>query len=239
MNDLRKIIVLGFSLLLLYPAGALMAQTAKLNLLGDFKEDWRDNWIERKLAVPPATFEVISEDDSNQVLRVISEDGAGSLWRMLDLRPGLVGKIRWRWKIDGALSDDTNEKSKTGDDYAARVYVVFEPHLVSWRTRAICYVWASGQPVGSTYKNPYSHSVRMIVVESGKKNKREWVAEERNFVADYRKAFGANPKMVTGVAVMVDTDNSNQFAMSYFDDLSIEVSDPIAEEARRKREIKF
>jgi len=239
MNNLKHKFAVGLSLLMLYPMTTILAQTTKLNLLGDFKEDWKDTWIQRKLAVPPASFEVISEDDSNRVLRVVSEDGAGNIWRMLAIRPGLVGKIRWRWKIDGALSKDTNEKSKTGDDYVARVYVIFEPHLVSWRTRAICYVWAAVQPVGSVYKSPYSNSVRMIVVESGKENKREWVGEERNFVADYRKAFGSEPTMVTGVSIMVDTDNSNQFGMSYFDDLSIEVSDPIAEEARRNREIKF
>ncbi len=235
----RKHTILVALCLLLGLSGAAFSQTNKINLLGDFGDDWRQDWVERKLAVTAAVFDVVTEEDSNKVLRAMTEDAAGSMWRMLAIRPGQVGKIRWRWKIDGALSKNTEEMTKRGDDYVARVYIVFESHLVSWKTRALCYVWAAGQPVGSTYKNPYASTVRMIVVESGDENKRKWVAEERNFIADYRKAFNDAPEMITGVAVMVDSDNSNQFAMSYFDDLSIEVSDPMEEAKRRSREIRF
>lgn len=124
---------------------------------------------------------------------------------MLDIHPGKIGKISWRWKVAKSLSKNTKEKKKRGDDYAGRLFVVFEPHFLNWRTRAICYVWAAHEPVGSIYKNPYAKSVATIVIESGNERCGIWINEERDFIADYRKYFGGAPEMVSAVAIMVDT----------------------------------
>jgi hypothetical protein len=43
------------------------------------------------------------------------------------------------------------------------------------------------------------------------------VAEGRDFVRDYRAAFGEPPKLVAAVAVMVDTDNTKSSALACFD----------------------
>ena len=205
-------------------ATSASAQTSELNLLGEFSSDWKKSWIERKISEKPTLYEVV-EQDTNKVLRASSINESSALWHSLELYPGRIGTISWKWKVDKLLSDDINEKSKKGDDYAARVIVVFEPHLVSWKTRAICYVWAAKEPVGTIFRNPYAQSVAMVVVQSGKENKGKWLSEERNFVSDYRKAFDGHPEMVSAVAIMVDTDNTNHEAVTWFDDIKIMVSD--------------
>jgi hypothetical protein len=45
------------------------------------------------------------------------------------------------------------------------------------------------------------------------------MVEERNIDEDYRKAFGGEPPMINGVAIMTDTDNTKESAVAYFGDI--------------------
>jgi len=59
----------------------------------------------------------------------------------------------------------------------------------------------------------------MIVVESGKKMLNTWIEEERNIYKDYLNAFGKKPPMISGVAIMTDSDNTGESAVSYYGDI--------------------
>jgi len=48
----------------------------------------------------------------------------------------------------------------------------------------------------------------MIVVESGEAKINQWVSEERNVFEDYKRAFGKEPPMASGVAIMTNTNNA-------------------------------
>ena len=135
-------------------ASTVLAQESKMKLLGDFQEGWEKSWIERKFYGPPATFEVV-EEDADSVLQVTTNRSGSALWHSLNIKPTERSKISWRWKIEDTLPDNTPERKKIGDDYVARVYLVFAPHLVNWRTRAICYVWVQG--VAHPQKDGHNH----------------------------------------------------------------------------------
>jgi hypothetical protein len=45
------------------------------------------------------------------------------------------------------------------------------------------------------------------------------VSEERNVYEDYKKAFGEEPSMISGVAIMTDTDNTGESATAYYGDI--------------------
>jgi hypothetical protein len=45
------------------------------------------------------------------------------------------------------------------------------------------------------------------------------VTEERNVLEDYRKAFGEDPPLINGVAIMTDTDNTGESAVAYYGDI--------------------
>ena len=59
----------------------------------------------------------------------------------------------------------------------------------------------------------------MIVIESGNEKIGQWVRESRNLYEDYQKAFGDDPPMISGVAIMTDTDDTQESAVAYYGDV--------------------
>ena len=192
-------------------------------VLGDFGDGWDENWKEKRFTRSSNRFEMIREE-SNAVLRVTSSNSAAGMFRDLKIEPLQSAQFSWRWKVDRSLADNTNERQKQGDDYAARVFVVFKSSIfLPWTSRAICYVWAGHDSVGSVYKNPFSGGVMTMVLQSGDDRVGEWLTEERDIVADYIRCFGKAPDKVSGFAVMVDTDQTGAEATAWFDDMVLVV----------------
>ncbi|MCL5884091.1 MAG: DUF3047 domain-containing protein [Deltaproteobacteria bacterium] len=59
----------------------------------------------------------------------------------VSLDPKAYPRLSWSWKIVRTIGKG-DERTKAGDDYAARVYVVF-PSVLFWKTRAVNYIWAN------------------------------------------------------------------------------------------------
>ena len=59
----------------------------------------------------------------------------------------------------------------------------------------------------------------MFVVESRENDKNTWKSEERNIINDYQQAFGNTPPMISGVAIMTDTDNTKESAITFYGDI--------------------
>ena len=66
---------------------------------------------------------------------------------------------------------------------------------------------------------PWTYQVQMIMMESGSTKLNTWITEERNVYEDYKQAFGEEPPMISGVAIMTDTDNTGESAMTYYGDI--------------------
>jgi hypothetical protein len=106
------------------------------------------------------------------------------------------------------------------DDYAARIYVIF-PSWIFSNIKSIEYVWSDDLPKGTVMTSPYFPNIKLIVVESGKKDNNDWVLEERNIYEDYKHAFGANPAGVGAIALMTDTDNTLSTAEALYTDIKV------------------
>jgi hypothetical protein len=128
-------------------------------------------------------------------------------------------KLRWSWKIDHTLKRE-DIKLKNGDDFAARVYVIF-PRTFFWRMRAINYVWAAKMPKGSEAASPYIGNSIIVAVESGDDKAGKWVSEERNIYEDYKRIFGEEPPLLGGVAIMTDTDDTQDEATAWYGDITL------------------
>ena len=145
--------------------------------------------------------------------------------------------LRWRWKIIAPVKNGDMTK-KSGDDYAGRIYVLFDypADKLSFATRAklrlgealygqkiptaaLNYVWDNRQPIGTIQPNAYTDRVRMVVVESGTGKAGEWVTETRDVAADFRAAFGEEAPDVVAVALATDTDNTGEQAVAWYGDL--------------------
>lgn len=117
--------------------------------------------------------------------------------------------LLWSWQALAPLAParPAAEKSKAGDDFLARVYVIREGFL-PWQTRAINYVWSREHPVGSHWPNPFTGNAIMVVVQSGNEGLGEWHSFERDVAADFRRFHDMKVEQVDAVAVMTDADNT-------------------------------
>lgn len=177
------------------------------------------------------------KDNGTVVVKAVAEASASGLTREIKIDPKEYPIIQWRWKVNHILKKGDVHR-KEGDDYPARIYITFEydPSKLSFFEKAkyetiklfygqypplgaINYIWESKAPIGTVVPNPYTDRVKMIVVESGEAKLNQWVNEERNLYEDYKKAFGQEPPMISGVAIMTDTDNTGESATAYYGDI--------------------
>jgi hypothetical protein len=176
-------------------------------------------------------------DNDMVVIKAVAEASASGLTREIKINPKEYPFVQWRWKASNILKKgDVNKKE--GDDYPARIYITFEydPSKLSFFEKmkyetvrlfygqypplsAINYIWESKAPVGTIVPNPYTDRVKMIVVESGEAKLNQWVNEEKNIYEDYQKAFGEEPPIISGIAIMTDTDNTAESATTYYGDI--------------------
>jgi len=178
------------------------------------------------------------DDNGTTVLRADSEKGASGLSRPLRINPAGLPWLRWRWKISN-LIETADLRTKDGDDFPARVYVMFDyplerlPFFERNKLRmaralfdpnlpaaTLCYVWDGKAAAETIASSAYTDRVKVIVVESGAGRVRQWVDVERNIARDFRAAFGEDAPAVTAIAVATDTDNTGTFATAYFGDIS-------------------
>ena len=219
-RTLRAVLTLLASIALLAAPTDVLPQKPRPLVEARFDEGWAERWSEVKLARRANQFSTV-EDSSGAVLLARSERSASALWYRLDLGPEEAPVVSWRWKVESALTGNDREREKRGDDYAARFFVIFDDEPFSRRARAICYVWATSEPAGSKYRNPYFANVQTVVLQSGNALAGAWTREERNFLQDYRAAFGEEPKSLTALAVMVDTDNTEANVSTWFGDIAV------------------
>ena len=156
--------------------------------------------------------------DGRTVLRADSNASASGLYREASIDLGKTPILNWTWQV-GNILPGADERTRAGDDYPARIYVIFSGGLMFWRTRAINYVWSNMQLTGSSWPNAFTGNARMIAVESGSGRVGQWVSERRDVRADYRRVFGEEPGRVDAVAIMTDTDNTGATATAWYGDI--------------------
>lgn len=176
-------------------------------------------------------------EDGRVVVKALADGSASMLRRKISIDPKEYPIIQWHWKIANILKKG-NVYQKDGDDDPARIYVAFAYDSsklgffenIKYKVikvlygeypplAALNYIWASNAPKGLVVPNPFTDRAMMVVVESGAKQVNTWIDEERDIYADYRNAFGDEPPMIAGVAIMTDTDNTGESATAYYGDI--------------------
>lgn len=178
------------------------------------------------------------EDGGVTVLRAESKAAVAGLSHRIKVNTADFPMLKWRWKITNILKN-SDILSKSGDDYPARIYVMFDYPLdkLSFVDRTklriartlydpnlpaatLCYVWDSKAPAGTMVPSSYTNLMRMIVVESGASRVNQWLAVERDVVADFKAAFGDDAPPISAVAVATDTDNTGESTVAFYGDIS-------------------
>jgi len=161
----------------------------------------------------------LAPENGRNVLRAHSHGTASGLFKKVNLDPQRFRYLRWSWKVAGIV-EKGDEKTKAGDDYAARVYIVF-PGRFFWQTRAINYIWANRLGVGQSIPNAFTGNAMMVAVESGPARAGQWLTEERDILADYRRLFNEEPRKIGAISIMTDTDNTGSEATAWYGEISI------------------
>lgn len=212
-------------------------------------------WLGRfdaTMSDPPSPWRLIQLDRKIPLTkyRVRLWEGVGAIEATADRSMALLarpveGDLRvtpilcWRWRIDAPLTGADMAK-KSGDDYAARVYIAFRvaPSDMNFSTRlklklarslfglavpdaALSYVWDNRYPVGTQRENAFTDRARMIVVESGSGRAGQWVTERRDILTDFTANFGLDQADVTLLALASDTDNTGEKAHAGFADFHL------------------
>lgn len=152
-------------------------------------------------------YELVSVD-GRKAVQATCEGGTASglyLEEPIDLSETPI--IEWRWRVD-SVYDGIDERTQEGDDFPARIYAVHEPTWLRWQTRALNYVWASNEPEGNSWDNPFQSRARMIAVDSGPpEDDAQWHTVTRDLREDFRRHHGEVPERITALAIMTDCDN--------------------------------
>ncbi|SCK40868.1 Protein of unknown function [Variovorax sp. HW608] len=207
---------------------------------GQAPQPWRFTTLPNKA---PTRFEVVQED-GKRVLKVDADQSYGNLVHPAHLPLNNNAMLAWRWRVEEFV-EGADLRTRAGDDGAAKVCVFFDFPTdklpVGERTRlalarkatgedvpseALCYVWDNKEAKGTELTNAFTKRVQMIILESGATSKPgTWVAERRNLLADYKRAFGGEagdtvPDIVA-VAISADSDNTHGHGIAYFSDLEL------------------
>ncbi|MBE0598071.1 MAG: DUF3047 domain-containing protein [Desulfuromonadales bacterium] len=187
-------------------------------VIDHFDNGLRPEW-EEKTFKGRTNYSVV-EENGNGVLKAESRDAASGLIFRINIDVKEYPILTWRWKVENIL-EKGDATRKEGDDYAARVYVVF-PHWVPFKSRSINYIWANRLPQGEYVPSPFFRNSIMVAVRSGYAGVGRWQMERRNLLEDYRRIFGGDPPEASAVAIMTDTDNTGGSAKAFYDEIRLE-----------------
>lgn len=217
------LLVAGIAGSLLLPGGLFAVETIPGQVtVAAFSRGDLSGWS-KKIFTGETVYSIV-QIDGRKALRAVSKNTASGLVKKIEKDSSRYPLLRWSWKIERTLKRE-NATKKSGDDFVARVYVVF-PRVLFWKTRAINYVWSAKLPKGTAIPNAYTANAVMVAVESGDGKAGTWVNEERNIFDDYKMYFGEDPPPLGAVALMSDTDNTGDEAVAYFGDIFLSPARP-------------
>jgi hypothetical protein len=200
-------------------------------------------------AYPPGWAPVkINDQKKPTVYRMVDDDGVVVLHAQADGAASLLGYrtsfdlkaapvIEWRWRIRELIAGADNAVAAK-EDAPVRIVLEFDGDksklsftdrstiaagkLLSGRElpyATLMYIWSNKEPVGKVVQNPRTPRVQMVVASTGAGGLGTWQALSRNALDDFRRAFREDPGTLTGVAVLTDTDNTDEKVEAWYGDI--------------------
>ena len=182
----------------------------------DFTED-EFKTLQVKKVKGETTWRLGSNEKGNFIKAEAEGKGSG-LGKEVKIDLSKTPFINITWKVEKDLSG-IDEKTKKGHDYAARVFVIKKTGSTMLSNRAINYVFSSNQNVDENWRSPYTKKSVDYVLATTKENLDTWVTVKANVKDHFKKFHDLDVVDLTGVAIMMDTDNSRLKAISYFQNI--------------------
>ena len=160
----------------------------------------------------------LGSNESGNFIKAEAEGKGSGLGKEVQIDLSKTPFINITWKVEKGLSGII-ENSKKGHDYAARVFVIKKTGSTALSNRAINYVFSSNQNVDENWRSPYTKKSVDYVLSTTKENLDTWVTVKANVKDHFKKFHDLDVVDLTGVAIMMDTDNSKLKAISYFQNI--------------------
>ena len=204
-------------------AAAPAASAAQSPLSEDFEHGVPPGWATEGLGPQPDRGKVEDEQETggNHFLRISTDGSFCSFGIDTPFDPEQYPVLTWRWRVD-RMPQRADISTRSGDDAAARLFVVFRDAADPSIKRKLEYVWDTNHAAGSIIPDPYSpDTMKAIVLESGSEKLGQWVPEKVNLVSDYQRAFGTKPGRVKTIAFGSNSEETHTATEADFDDLQI------------------
>ncbi len=124
-----------------YTVAETIVEKKNIRFVSEFPRENLNDWEEKEFS-GHTRYQLKRRVDGVTALYAVSQASASGLFKKIHIDLNKTPYLNWSWKIDRPLKG-LNERSKEGDDYAARIYVVKKHALFFWKTRALNYVWSS------------------------------------------------------------------------------------------------
>lgn len=184
----------------------------------NFQPRSSNHWQNVAFFKPPTDYKIV-HDGTNCFVRGVARTTCSGFTVNLDIEPPQRLKLHWRWKIEG-VAPRGSERDLKRFDHTARVFIAFDTFIGPART--INYTWATDEKPGTALEHPKSGRAQIIVLQSGNARTNEWIAEERDVRADWRRVFGARPMpKIIGLGVMTDSDSTGAMLTGYYTDFRL------------------
>ena len=200
----------------LAPGVSADGETPKGVSVFDFSVEQPSDFKEKSFA-GHTDYQLVSEPQGT-VLRAEANNSASSLYREVRVDISRTPILNWSWRADN-VHDIRDQQQKTGDDYAARLYVVIRTGIFPWQTRALNYVWSNYPSTQHHWPNPFTSKAVMLPRRGEAQALKKWHHERADIAADYLRTFGEALTHIDGIAIMTDADNSGGRVVAYYGDV--------------------
>ncbi len=207
-----------------------------------FREDFNSLSGWESLTFPKikkhSTYTIVT-DGGHSFLKVESHASASAIVHRKTFNVYKYPLMSWRWKVDNVYKKGDPQK-KSGDDYPIRIYIMFQydPKQADFTEQlqygiaktlygkyppdsTLNYVWTGYQTKERIITNPYTDRAKIIILENDQSKVGTWVEEKVNILDDYRTAFGKEPPTTASIAIMNDSDDTGEIAVSYVDYIEV------------------
>jgi len=157
--------------------------------------------------------------DNRVAIKAVSHGTASAFYREMEVDIRQYPYLSWSWKVTEAAANPV-EKQKSGDDFAARIYVVVKTGLFPWQVIAFNYVWSMDNEPSREWASPYSEKVIMKVMNRGQTEFGQWHTHKVNILKDLQATFGQEIQSIDGIAVMTDMDDTGNSATAYYGNIT-------------------
>ena len=234
----RHLIIMIFTIMFVIPCLHVYAQGQEIFLREDFNDlkKWEPLHFPK---IKEHTRYSIESDDDGKYLKAESSSSASGIVFNKEFNVFEYPKVRWRWKVSNTYEKGDAGK-KSGDDYPVRVYIMFkyDHETASFGNKikyglaktlygkypphsSLNYIWANRSHNENIITNTYASEAKMVILQTGDNNAGRWIEQEINIIQDYHKAFREDPPSSGSLAIMNDSDNTGEKAVSYIDYIEV------------------